>query len=184
MTNRIDTIKACCEDFSIPVSVADPSRPDCPLVHVNAAFTDLTGYSNAEIKGRNCRFLQGDGTSHDAVEQIADAVRNRSELITCLLNYRKDGEPFHNLLIIEPVEIEPGHVLLMGCQYAFSRDVGPDSLFDQARLVSQAANEIDVKTRDILTMQVDAVKMRADSAIFTVKSYLDLAIAKGTLGLG
>jgi PAS domain-containing protein len=41
------------------IVITDPSKTDNPIVFVNPAFTELTGYSSAESIGRNCRFLQG-----------------------------------------------------------------------------------------------------------------------------
>jgi PAS domain S-box-containing protein len=43
--------------------VTNPREEDNPIVLANKAFLDLTGYAAEEIIGRNCRFLQGDGSS-------------------------------------------------------------------------------------------------------------------------
>lgn|GEM_PF-4745203 len=39
------------------ITVADARAPDLPLVFVNATFCRMTGYPEAEVIGRNCRFL-------------------------------------------------------------------------------------------------------------------------------
>ena len=42
------------------VTLSDPDMPDSPIVYANSVFEQLTGYSQEEILGRNCRFLQGE----------------------------------------------------------------------------------------------------------------------------
>jgi PAS domain-containing protein len=38
--------------------LTDARLPDHPIVFANRAFPDLTGHAEAEVIGRNCRFLQ------------------------------------------------------------------------------------------------------------------------------
>jgi len=45
----------------MPMCVTDPRQPDNPIIFVNKAFRDMTGYSDPELLGVNCRFLQGAG---------------------------------------------------------------------------------------------------------------------------
>jgi PAS domain S-box-containing protein len=85
------------------VLITDPSLPDNPIVYANAGFERMTGYSAAEVMGRNCRFLQGEGTEASAVEALRRAVAARDECRITLLNYRKDGTAFLNDLSIVPV---------------------------------------------------------------------------------
>jgi PAS domain S-box-containing protein len=56
------------------ITVADPSLPDCPLVFINPAFSRITGYPAEEVLGRNCRFLQGQGTEKEAVRSLRRAI--------------------------------------------------------------------------------------------------------------
>ena len=46
--------------YSSPCALAivDAQAPDQPIVYVNAIFELQTGYTLAEVKGSNCRFLQ------------------------------------------------------------------------------------------------------------------------------
>jgi len=87
----------------ISFTISDPSLPDHPLVWVNPAFTQTTGYPYEDVVGRNCRFLQGDGTDRAAVEEIRTAIRERRAGTVTLLNYRKDGLAFWNKLSLSPV---------------------------------------------------------------------------------
>lgn len=82
--------------------LADATKPDCPILFASPAFTQLTGYSLAECVGRNCRFLQGRHTNRVAVAQIRHACEHGEEIQMILLNYKKDGTPFWNLLHITP----------------------------------------------------------------------------------
>lgn len=92
------------------IVIADARLPDMPLIYVNAAFEEVTGYSRAEALGRNCRFLQGPGTDPGALAQIRRAIAERRAVVVELLNYRKDGTPFWNRLTITPVFDAGGEV--------------------------------------------------------------------------
>ena len=83
--------------------VTDPRKPDNPVVFLNAAFTELTGYPADEVLGRNCRFLQGPDTDRDAVARVRDLLAVDGLVEAELLNYRRDGSPFWNRMFITPV---------------------------------------------------------------------------------
>ena len=96
-------------DFSLMQSLAtgqkcfvlsDPKLPDNPIVFATPDFYTMTGYTAKEVLGRNCRFLQGPGTSQRAVEVIRKAVQTGSDCTVCLLNYKADGTPFWNQLFV------------------------------------------------------------------------------------
>jgi len=83
--------------------VSDPRQQDNPIVVVNQPFIDLTGYPPDEILGRNCRFLAGDGTEPWLTEKIREGVRNCSPVIVEILNYKKNGDPFRNAVLVAPI---------------------------------------------------------------------------------
>ncbi|WP_281827621.1 PAS domain-containing protein [Jannaschia rubra] len=85
------------------VTIADPHRPDSPIVYANHPFTELTGFPLEEIVGRNCRFLQGPKTDPTAVEEIRNAVGAREVRVVELLNYRRDDSTFWNSLYVGPI---------------------------------------------------------------------------------
>ncbi len=92
------------------IVIADASSSDLPLVYVNAAFLRLTGYSLAEVLGRNCRFLQGPDTDPSQVQPIRRRLLAGRDVHTVLLNYRRDGTAFWNELQISAVTDAAGHI--------------------------------------------------------------------------
>ena len=85
------------------IVIADPRLPDCPLIYANQAFLNMTGYTEAEVIGHNCRFLQGPDTDPSAVQELRDAVSQQHACQTLILNYRKDGTTFWNEITVSPV---------------------------------------------------------------------------------
>jgi PAS domain S-box-containing protein len=94
----------------IATVVSDPQRPDNPIIACNDAFVALTGYDRSEIIGRNCRFLQGPGTDPMQIDMIRDAVASQRSVLVELVNYKKDGTPFRNAVLIAPVLSDVGEV--------------------------------------------------------------------------
>ncbi len=94
------------------VTIADMTRPDQPLVFVNAAFEQLSGYASAELLGRNCRFLQGRDTDPAAVSRLRAAIAEGRECRETLLNLRgTDGSPWWNEVFLAPVHDERGRLV-------------------------------------------------------------------------
>jgi PAS domain S-box-containing protein len=94
--------------------VVDVRRHDSPIVYASPSFYRLTGYDEHEVLGRNCRFLQAPGgcvakgerrqfTTPDAVAHMRKSLADDKECQTYLINYRKDGSAFINLVTIIPV---------------------------------------------------------------------------------
>lgn len=113
-------LAACAEG----ITIADARLPDLPLIYANAGFERLTGYSVAEVLGRNCRFLQGPETDPATVATLRQAIREQRAVTVQLLNYRKGGTPFWNRLSITPVRDEAGVVTqLIGVQSDVTAEV-------------------------------------------------------------
>jgi len=93
------------------IVLTDPSKPGNPIVFVNPAFTELTGYSAAEAIGRNCRFLRGPDTDRKVVLDIRDAIAQGQPIQRGILNYRKNGTQFWTDLAISPTHDERGGVV-------------------------------------------------------------------------
>nr|AML78639.1 putative LOV domain-containing protein [Drimia altissima] len=88
----------------------DPHLPDMPIVYASDAFLSSTGYSREEVLGRNCRFLNGPDTEVETLQEIKYNVRAEQSCTVRVLNYRKDGSSFWNLLHVAPVRNATGKV--------------------------------------------------------------------------
>lgn len=103
------------------ICLVDPKQPDLPIVFANRAFRVLTGYSEQEIIGRNCRFLQGPDTDPEPIARIREAIAKEDVVVVELLNYRKDGSSFWNALHLGPIYNDKGELIyFFGSQWDVS----------------------------------------------------------------
>ncbi len=91
------------EQAPIGITVTDPSLPDNPVVYLNDAYKELTGYDADDILGRNARMLQGPETDPEAAAKLRRAVDTEEATSVELQNYRSDGTAFWNRVTIAPV---------------------------------------------------------------------------------
>ncbi|KAG9231049.1 hypothetical protein BJ875DRAFT_506920 [Amylocarpus encephaloides] len=100
-------------DMSCAFVVCNILMDDCPIVYVSDIFERLTGYSKHEVIGRNCRFLQSpegkveagakrEFVDNDSVYYLKSRISDQKEAQRSLINYRKGGQPFMNLLTMIP----------------------------------------------------------------------------------
>ena len=94
----------------IATVLSNPRIADNPLIVANEAFCALTGYPESEIIGRNCRFLSGVGTEPWLTERIREGVRTRRPVLVDILNYRRDGAPFRNAVLVTPLFDDNGEL--------------------------------------------------------------------------
>lgn len=80
------------------------------IIFVNAAFTTLTGYAEADLMGQNCRMLQGSGSDPETLALMRSSLAEGRPFCGEILNYRKDGTPFSNALRISPVSGDDGAI--------------------------------------------------------------------------
>ena len=90
--------------------LADPSVKDCPIVYASEEFYRTSRYSRDDVLGRNCRFLQGPKTNQITIARIRTAIKSGQESCEAVLNYRRDGTPFMNLLLTAPLYDNRGSV--------------------------------------------------------------------------
>lgn len=106
------------------VTLVDPDLDDMPIVYVNKAFEEITGYGQAEVVGRNCRFLQGTDIDQEARVLIRQAIANFQPVEVTLRNYRKNGELFYNHLALTPLFDRDGKLIYyLGIQYDVTSQV-------------------------------------------------------------
>jgi PAS domain-containing protein len=101
-------------DMSCAFVVCDVTMPDCPIVYVSDIFERLTGYNKFEVTGQNCRFLQSpegkvqaglrrEFVDNESVYYLKNRISDKREAQRSLINYRKGGQPFMNLLTMIPI---------------------------------------------------------------------------------
>ncbi|KAM0265596.1 hypothetical protein ACHAQJ_000028 [Trichoderma viride] len=115
-------------DCSVSLTLCDLSLPNTPIVYVSPGFYELTGYSPQEIMGRNCRFLQSppheqppagskSAESPEPVTKMRRAIRANQEVRVEVVNYKKNGQPFNNIVTILPLcPDSSGHHYAVGLQ--------------------------------------------------------------------
>ncbi|MCP8939429.1 LuxR C-terminal-related transcriptional regulator [Alsobacter sp. SYSU M60028] len=114
--------------------ITNPRLPDNPIVACNHAFEALTGYRRDEIIGRNCRFLAGPRTEPGLTAQIVAAVRERRPVLVEILNYKKDGTPFRNAVLVAPIFGETGKLdYFLGSQMEVAPADGETAMARRAR---------------------------------------------------
>ena len=92
------------------VSIVDVCAPDQPVVFVNDAFCQLTGYAQAEVLGRNCRLLQPADGDRSALMLVRQAIEAGQPISTVLRNQRRDGTAFWNALKLVPLARADGKI--------------------------------------------------------------------------
>lgn len=80
------------------------------ILYMNTAFTHVTGYAAPDIPNYKLSFLQGAGTNPDTVSELRAAMAHEQDFIGEILNYKRDGTPFWNLMRISPIRDSGGAV--------------------------------------------------------------------------
>lgn len=146
----------------IATVISNPRRPDNPLEVANPAFCALTGYQEREIVGRNCRFLAGESTEPWITDQIRAAIGSRRSVIVDILNYKRDGTPFRNGVLVTPLFDEAGELAwFLGSQVELAADSRPHFEARRARAVSlvealpdRRRQVIELMARGLLNKQI------------------------------
>jgi len=96
--------------------LSDMNDPDAIIVAASNAFYKITGYSNAEVLGHNCRLLQGPETDFSAVQMIRQGLREKTSMLVSILNYRKDKTTFLNDFALIPLFNKDRNLYFLGIQ--------------------------------------------------------------------
>jgi PAS domain S-box-containing protein len=116
-------LKDVLSKFEHAFVISDATWREFPIIYASAGFFSLTGYSPQEVIGQNCRFLQGPGTDKKEVAKIRESIAAGKSFCGCILNYKKDGSRFWNLLSITPIKSSDGGQVLkyIGMQVEVSK---------------------------------------------------------------
>ncbi|KAA8896147.1 hypothetical protein FN846DRAFT_285094 [Sphaerosporella brunnea] len=102
----VDAVDGLGECFCL----TDPRREDNPIILMSEEFNRVTQYGVSYAIGRNCRFLQGPSTDKKTVRRLELAIEGQKETSELFLNYRRDGSPFFNLLMVAPLYDSQGQI--------------------------------------------------------------------------
>ena len=185
------------DDANVPITLADPSKEDDPLVYVNGAFEEVTGYSPEETLGRNCRFLQGEGTEPGKVVALREAIENEESISVELRNYRKDGSEFWNHLTVTPIYDDNGQLVrYLGTQRDITVQKIRERRLTELNRAAQALPTAETRQEiaelgveaasDVLDLQANAIHFSdADDTQLIPVAYTDkvMSLAGGTTSL-
>ena len=135
----------------IAAVISDPRLPANPIIAVNKPFCDLTGYPEEEIIGRNCKFLAGAATEPWLTERIRKGIDERKPVLVEILNYKRDGTPFRNAVLVAPVFDSAGELeYFIGSQVELEDDATGLSSARHQNAVA-LVKQLSPRQREILT---------------------------------
>jgi diguanylate cyclase (GGDEF)-like protein/PAS domain S-box-containing protein len=117
----LETWRAVIDGAPDGVVVCDAMQPDCPVVYVNAAFSQMCGYSIAALMGANLRLLQGTDRQQESRQRMKDAIEHGEPCRVLIRNYRPDGALFWNEAQLLPLRNGDGKITHW---VGYSRDAG------------------------------------------------------------
>ena len=88
---------------SIIISEAGPGYP---IIYVNPAFCELTGYGPHEVMGKSPSILQGPDTDPEVISRLNRNLKEGEMFFGKAINYRKDGSTFMMEWKIAPIHNE------------------------------------------------------------------------------
>lgn len=134
----------------IAAVLSDPRQHDNPIVECNEAFVALTGYDREEIIGRNCRFLAGAQTEPWLTQSIRSAIANERPVLVEILNYKKDGTPFRNAVMVAPIFDEAGELeYFLGSQIEIGGK-GTGTGYERRRASFEKVSMLSPRQREVL----------------------------------
>jgi PAS domain S-box-containing protein len=92
------------------VVVCDATAADCPVVYVNPAFVQLTGYSASALIGSNLRILQGTDRQQEGRQRMKEALERGDACRVLIRNYKPDGTLFWNETLLQPLRNAEGRL--------------------------------------------------------------------------
>ncbi len=156
------------------IVVCDPNLPDCPVIYANPAFYRITGYSEEEVIGRNCRFLQGPGTNPRHIKALREAIGNGKSFDVEIVNHRKDGSRFVNELHLSPMFGDDGAVRYI---FGIQHDVSAREQFARdAERARRAAERANAEKSDFLAFMSHEIRTPMNGVMGTISLLLDTTL--------
>jgi len=86
------------------------ASPGYPILYVNPAFCQMTGYGPQEILSQSPSILQGPKTDPTVLERLSQDIKAGRLFHGRAINYRKDGSEFMMEWKIAPIRNALGHI--------------------------------------------------------------------------
>ncbi|MEW4922646.1 PAS domain S-box protein [Algibacter sp. 2305UL17-15] len=134
------------ESVNNGIIITDALKKDNPVIYVNSAAQNLTGYTREEMLNNNCRILQGKDKDQEPLKTLRKAIKKGESCQVTLRNYKKDGTLFWNDLYIMPITNNEGVVTnFIGIQNdVTNRKKAEDERQHLASIFDKSLNEIHV----------------------------------------
>lgn len=139
---------------------------DAPLIAVNEAFCKLTGYTQDEATGQNCRFLQGPGTTEAERQPLHDFVHGQGgdNGRFPITNYRKDGSEFRNFVFMSRLFDQDGRPrLILASQFDMTSAMQRSEISKNDAKLSQAVADVGQIGREYGYAMMGSAQLIADS---------------------
>jgi PAS domain S-box-containing protein len=177
------TLSAMIQRSPIASVISDPRLADNPIIACNDPFMELTGYGVDEIIGRNCRFLAGPDTEPWLTARITKAVAERKPTLVEILNYKKDGTPFRNAVLVAPIFDANGELeYFLGSQVELDMDA-PGSSSPRRRQAAALIKTLSPRQLEVLAQMARGllnkqIAFELNLSEKTVKMHRSLLIQK------
>jgi len=168
--------EAIFENVNEGITVADCSVPGMPLIYVNKAFQQLTGYKAEEVLGQNCRFLHAGESDQPALELVRASLRKGVSCTAVLRNCRKDGSLFYNELHLSPIRDDAGRIVyFIGIQRDVTERVNSEEalwkLNDDLVNVNKHLNEANARLNELLYVAAHDIKSPLTSIMLSLELF-------------
>ncbi len=133
------------------ILITNPNQPGNPIIYVNNAFKNLTGYSEDEMLGQSWHLLNGPNTDHKSIEEVQTAINRIMECKVALKHYRKDGSWFWDELSVYPVYASSGAIsnFVGVVQDVTERKQAEEILYQTNVELTNRINELRQRTEEI-----------------------------------
>jgi PAS domain S-box-containing protein len=140
------------------IVITDARAQDNPIIFVNPAFEELTGYSAADAVGKNCRFLQGGDRRQSVRKIIAKTIVDGAPSECVIRNYKKNGELFWNKFYIFPLKDPIGKIKnYVGIQHDVTAERQLLAELEEKNRLIETATDVYLKiSRNLIILEANA----------------------------
>ena len=120
------------------------------IEYVNPKFTEVTGYTLAEVRGQNPRILKSGHAPKEFYQQLWQTITAGQTWRGEMLNRKKNGETFWESASISPITNHAGKITgYLGVKDDITRDkLAAEKLQEQAEMLNLAHDAITIRDLD------------------------------------